>query len=193
MEATKMYKKLFRRIHYRKSVIVILLVAICLTISAFLHWHKTPQHLVFEDLFQEDEICLFGVTQNTSKSEFESMIGVSYSEYLTKLDQAMIQKDVDLYLFYLENLPVICTVRIQDDVVHDLIFHFIEDTSISDQEWIEQTNTLIDKLSFSSTDSIYHTYTLPQAQIQLELSGIFHNGIFLGNKATEMWVTFSHK
>lgn len=170
---------------------VFLVVVLCIGLGLWGSKRNVPDvtSISFEELYNDGDISIMGVDRNTNKAEFEEMIGMSYAEYLTMMDDATINNQLEPYMFLLEGMPAVCWVRFEDQRVGNLIFDFMNEDALSPEAWVRATDSLIQKLENVSSDTVYWRYTLPDADVRLELSSVNMEGY--GFRASEMWITFT--
>lgn len=181
----------------RKTLITrgaVLVAFLCIGLALWLNTLRSHRirSISFEELYNNGDISIMGVDCNTSKAEFEEMMGMPYSKYLTKMDDAKINDQLEPYAFLFEEMPAVCLVRFEDESVENFILYFINEDALSPEEWVSATDSLIQKLKNVSTNTKYWTYALPNAEVRLELSALNVDGNGTAIRVSEMWISF-HK
>lgn len=178
-----------------RIIVRVVFFAVILCIAFVLVHNKSTTHSMpsvsFEELYNNGNIALMGLDETTTKAEFEERIGMSYWDYLTMMDNATINNNLEPYTFLFEGIPVVCLARFEDETLRNLIFDFWDEDAFLANEWVRVTESLIQKLKDVSEETIFWRYTLPNAKVSLELSsGVDAEGEKY-QRVSEMWITYT--
>ena len=178
-----------------RVIVRVVFFAIILCIVFALVLNKSITHSIpsvsFEELYNNGNITLMGLDETTTKAEFEERIGMSYWEYLTMMDNAQINNKLEPYTFLFEEIPTICLARFEYEKLQNLIFYFWDEDAFLPNEWVRVTESLIQKLKDVSEKTVHWTYTLPNAKVSLEFSGVDIEGRRYP-RISEMWITYTN-